>query len=141
MKGNVCRMEVRALSSSKGDTLVPRSHRAECCGQIQFPRELSLLAVLWHWDSSHALAAGPGIPSAWRDLTQDFFSPAIPSPSSLHDPRAGCAVVLPDSPPPSCPRMGGECPPCCSPSQPPTPSVQGGSPAGLCCEQDAVPRI
>lgn len=69
MKGSECRMEVRALSSSQRDTLVPKSHHAECCGQIRFPKELGLLAVLWHWDSLHALATGPavevsGIPSA-----------------------------------------------------------------------------
>lgn len=75
MKGNVCRMEVRALSTSKGDTFVPRSHHAECCGQIQFPRELSLLDGLWHWDSSHALATGPGIPSALEAFNTALLFP------------------------------------------------------------------
>lgn len=149
MKGNACRI-VRALSSSQGDMPVPKSHHAECCGQIQFPKELSLLAVPWYWDSSHALAMGPavevsGIPSALEAFNTGHISPCHSQPQ-VSAMLPGLDVlwrwVLPDCTITLLPQDGrGMCPPRCSLSQPPTPSAQGGSPAGLWCEQDAVPRI
>lgn len=141
MKGNVWRVEEIALSSSQGDTLVPKSHHAECCGQIRFPKELSLLAVLWHWDSLHALAMGPalevsGIPSALETFNTGRIFPCH-SQSQVPAVFPGLDVlwrwVLPVCTITLLPQDGrGVCPPCCSPSQPPTPSsVQGGSPARL----------
>lgn len=151
MKDSECRMEVRALSSSQCDMLVPKSHHAECCGQIRFPKELGLLAVLWHWDSLHALAMGPavevsGIPSALEAFIMGHVFPCH-SQSQVPAMLSGLDLlwrwVLPDCTITLLPQDGRcVCPPCCSPSQPQTPpSVWGGSPAGLWCEQDAVPRV
>lgn len=75
-------------------TVLPTSVDAECCGQIRFPKELGVLAVLWCWDSLHTLATGLAVEvsgtqallnvcSALEALNTGHVYSTVPSPRFL----------------------------------------------------------
>lgn len=103
------------LSSSQGDTLVPRSHHAECCGQIKSPESSASLTLGFFACSGNGACSGDsGIPSALEAFTTGHIFPChsqcqVPAMlPGLMCCGCGCCQTAPS---PSSPRMEGVCAP------------------------------